>query len=538
MSRISRRPARSIRRSRTRTLATILIAMVGVLGAIPATSAQAATGSAPSCDPSTISAELHLSGATVTAATLNTTGSFTAPGTTRPIIGLPSFCDVSLVQTDQAGNHINVEIWLPSPWNGDFQGVGGGGYSCGVTWTALATAIRQRYAAASTDCGHSDTTGAFALNPDDTLDNPLIVDFASAGIHDMTVDGKAVTTAYYAHRSQYTFFNGCSTGGREGLMEAQRFPADYNGIVSGAPAINWTKFIPSEIWPELVMQQSNDFLPTCKENAFTESVIKACDADDGVTDGVIGDPSECHWNPMSLVGLRTPCGTITRTDAEVVSKIWQGPVSTAGKQLWFGLEPGASFAGLAGTTTTSGVTTGAPFGIADVWLGDWLQRNPSFDWHTLTFQRFDQLFARSVAEFSDVIATDNPDLSAFRKAGGKIVIWHGLADQLIFPNGTINYYQRVQQAMGGAAKTDQFARLFLAPGAVHCGSGAGPAPSDPLGALVSWVAKGTVPTQLAADVTDAGTGVTTQSRILCSYPATARYTGHGSTNDAANFRCR
>lgn len=476
---------------------------------------------------------------TVTAASLVTSGSYTPPGS-ESLTGLPAFCNVSVVQRDASGNPMNIAVWLPtSSWSHSFQGVGGGGYSCGISWSALASAIQSGYAAASTDCGHSDSTGAFALNPDNSLNTALIDDFASVGIHDMTVDGKAVTETYYTNTLRYTYFNGCSTGGREGLMEAQRYPTDYNGIVSGAPAINWTKFIPAEIWPELVMMQNNDFLPTCKENAFTESVVEACDANDGVTDGVISDLADCHWNPAKLVGTKTPCGVITATDAAVVSKIWGGPTDVKGKQLWYGLEPGASFSGLAGTTTdSSGVTTPSPFFIAVAWLADWLQQDPTFDWTTVTYSTFVTLFDQSVKEFSSTIATDNPNLSKFQANGGKIIIWHGLADQLIFPQGTINYYQRVESTMGGARNTGTFARLFLAPGAQHCASAAGPAPSDPLSALVKWVQKGKAPSTLAADVVDPATGVTTKSTILCPYPTVAKYRGHGSTDDAANFSCR
>jgi feruloyl esterase len=156
---------------------------------------------------------------------------------------------------------------------------------------------------------------------------------------------------------------------------------------------------------------------------------------------------------------------------------------------------------------------------------------------TLTYAQFNRLFAQSVNEFSSVIATDNPDLSAFKKDGGKILLWHGLADELILPQGTINYYQRVQQAMGGAAATDTFARLFLAPGAQHCASAAGPAPADPLAAVATWVTKGQAPTSILATVTDATTGVVTLSRPLCVYPETAYYLGHGSTSVASNFAC-
>ena len=527
----------------------ILFSLAAALGALAGTaSAQdaaaprlaAAPGASPTaCSASAIQATLHLAHVTVGSAATVSGGSFTPPGAT-PITGLPSFCAAALAQTDSAGNTINIEVWLPAAWNGRFEGVGGGGYSCGISWSALAGGIQSGYATASTDCGvpaADELTGQWGLTSNNTLNWPLIDDFAYAGIHDMSVAGKAVTAGFYSHAPSYSYFDGCSTGGREGLMEAQRYPGDYNGIVSGAPAINWTQFIPSELWPELVMKQSHDYLPTCKENAFTEAVVKACGHADGTTSPFIADPADCHWNPARLVGLVTPCGTITATDARVMEQIWAGPTSTDGQKLWYGLEPGASLTGLAGTVTTDGVTSASPFPITVAWLQDYLKQDPSWNWQTLTYSQFDQLFAQSVSEFSATIATNDPNLSQFRKDGGKILIWHGLADQLIFPQGTINYYQRVQQAMGGARPTDSFARLFLAPGAQHCASAAGPAPANPLAAVVSWVEQGKAPASILATVTDPATGVVTLSRPLCAYPATARYTGHGSTNDARNFRC-
>jgi hypothetical protein len=523
-------------------LGTLLLGTALSATTAPATAAIAPPGPI-ACTTDAVSAALHLPHVSVHSATPVTTGSFTPPGATAPITGLPAFCDVALTHDDPAGNPMHIEAWLPANWNGRFQGVGGGGYSCGITYKApqtlgsLAAAVTAGYATASTDCGHSDLDGSFALTAGGTLNKPLIIDFASVGIHDMTVDGKALTTAFYRGAPSYAYFNGCSTGGREGLMEAQRYPADYNGIVSGAPAINWTRFIPAEIWPALVMNASHDFLPSCKETAFTTAVVAACDGLDGVTDGVIGDPGRCHWDPHTLVGANTPCGTITATDADVMAKIWQGPQTARGTFLWFGLEPGASLSGLAATTTTNGVSTADPFPISRAWLGTWLQRDPEWDWRTLTYGKFDRLFAQSVAEFSSTIATDDPNLSAFARGGGKILIWHGLADSLIFPQGTTSYYQNVQRINGGAARTDSFARLFLAPGAGHCLSAAGPAPNDPFTAVVSWVEHAKAPAAIPAALVDPTTGAVTRTRLLCAYPLVARYTGHGSTNDAANFRC-
>lgn len=468
-----------------------------------------ATFSGSRCNLAYLRTSLRLTDVSVDSAVVNSTGTFAQPGQ-QPLTGLPSFCDVSATQADPAGNPIHIDIWLPRAWNGRFEGVGGSVYACGPWYFEMAPAISVGYAAAATDCGVSPAdldTASWALNHGQ-LDWPLIRDFAYAGIHDMTVAGKAVARTYYPSPLRFSYFNGCSTGGREGLTEAQRYPADYNGIVAGAPAINWTRFIPAEIWPQLVMSQSGDFLAPCKEAAFTDAAVQACGSG-----GVISNPSACNWNPAKLAGVSTPCGVITAQDAAVMTKIWQGPVNAQGRRLWYGLERGASLAGLA--------TAGQPFPVTVSWLGTWLQRNPSWDWRTLTYAQFDRLFQQSVRDFSGLFASNNPNLSAFKKDGGKIIIWHGLADQLIFPQGTVRYYNQVQRAMGGPARTDSFARLFLAPGAAHCASGAGPAPAgpaQPLDSLVNWVEKGKAPNTIPTTMIDPATNLVTQARPLCLYP--------------------
>jgi Tannase and feruloyl esterase len=273
--------------------------------------------------------------------------------------------------------------------------------------------------------GVSSLTGSFALDGSGRLNWPLIEDFSYRALHDLAVVGKAVTAAYYGTAAHYSYWNGCSTGGRQGLAEAQRYPADYNGILAAAPAINWQKFIPAELWPELVMLQSGDFLPQCKFAAFQTAAINACDkVGDGVADGVIGDPLACKFDPTSLVGTSTPCGTITAQDAAVVAKIGEGPRTTDGDFLWYGLTWGASYGGLANTTTSGATTVGAPFPIALAHLGTWVQQNPpvslggTWDWTTLTSDQYDQLFQQSVEMYSDVIGTDNPDLDAFKRRAG------------------------------------------------------------------------------------------------------------------------
>ncbi|GAA4663279.1 MULTISPECIES: tannase/feruloyl esterase family alpha/beta hydrolase [Amycolatopsis] len=508
------------------TLAALTVASTAVVATADPQSTQAR------CSAGYLAAGLNIPRLKVDSAVLDTTGSYVPPGSTTAITGLPGFCAVNLTQTDPAGNPIHIAVWLPTNWNGRFQGVGGGGFSCGIGYSTgshvspgLAETIKNGYAAAGTDCGvplGDAVSGRWALDSNGRLNQPLIEDFASAAIHGMTVVGKAVTQRFYPDQIRYSYFTGCSTGGREALMEAQRYPADYNGIVSGAPAINWTSWVPAALWPPLVMKQLNDALPSCKEDAFTQAVVKACDGDDGITDGIIGDPASCDWNADELVGESTPCGTITATDAAVMNKIWKGPELTGGLPLWYGLTRGASPSMIAGTTTANGVTTPEPFGLPVAWLGTWLQRNPDWDWRTLTYDRFSQLFAQSRLQFSSTLDTNDPDLSAFNSNGGKILMWHGLADQLIPPQGTVDYYRDVQRTVGG---TSSFARLFPAPGAAHCANAAGPVPDDPVAAVAAWVEHGQAPQSIPATLTDPATGAVTLSRQLCAYPLVARPTG-------------
>jgi hypothetical protein len=330
----------------------------------------------------------------------------------------------------------------------------------------------------------------------------------------------------------HSYFNGCSTGGRQGLMEAQRYPGDYDGIAAGAPAINWTKFHPAQFWGQLQMLLADNVVPPCELAAATQAATAACDARDGVTDGIVGDWRGCRFDARTLIGTVTACGTITATDAELINKIWEGPRGVDGEFLWYGLERDAPLAAL--NNSSGGV--GLPFFVGLEWFRYWLRQDPAWDWRTMTYEQYLLLFQQSVLQYQAVIATDDPDLSAFRDAGGKVVFWHGTADPLIFFRGSLDYYQRLEEKMGGARRTEQFARFFVAPGVGHCGGGQGAAPVDPLDAVVRWVEDGRAPNLLAGQRTDsAGTVVLT--RPICRYPLVARYKGHGDSADAKNFIC-
>jgi pimeloyl-ACP methyl ester carboxylesterase len=471
-------------------------------------------------------ATLSLPGATVTAAHESPAGNYTPPQG-PPLANLPAFCRVALTVAPQ----IQIEVWLPKDtWNGRYRGEGGGGYAGQISYGGLAAGIRAGYATASTDTGHpASAGGTFALNADRTLNMQLIGDFAERSLHELALKAKAVIRAYYGMAPSHSYWNGCSTGGRQGLVAAQRFPEEYDGLVIGAPAINWDRFIPSELWPHIVMNKTvGGPIITTKLNAVTKAAVAACDPGDGVADGIINDPRKCNYDPAALVCKpgddASTC--LTSLEADAIRKIWNGPTSAAGERLWFGLERGASLNFLGGSN---------PFPIATTHFQHWIRQDPSFDWRTLNETDFEADFRVSQRKFGDVIGTDDSNLAAFRKRGGKMIIWHGEADQLIFPRGTVNYYERVVAANGGAQQVNEFTRLFMAPGVGHCAGGDGPNPVGTFEAVVNWVEKGVAPnTILASRRRDDGTMLT---RPLCPYPTTAKWTGKGSTDDAANFTC-
>jgi hypothetical protein len=321
-------------------------------------------------------------------------------------------------------------------------------------------------------------------------------------------------------------------------MEAQRYPGDYDGIAAAAPAIHWDRFMVAQLWGELQMLLAGTFIPQCEMAAVNAAAVTACDGLDGVTDGIIGDWKGCDFDARSMIGTVTTCGTITETDADIINRIWEGPRDQAGGFLWHGLLPGADLGPLNFTLTApDGTTTGIPFLFSLNHFVYWLARDPGFDWTTLTLDAYVDFFNQSVAEFDDVIGTGDTELSPFREAGGKIVAWVGTYDQLIYPQGSIDYYERVVAQMGGLAKTKNFFRFFIAPGVAHCAGGVGAAPADPFGALVNWVENGKPPRTLLGVRRDT-TGNVVMSRPVCHFGENAVYLGHGDTNVAKNFVCR
>jgi feruloyl esterase len=324
-------------------------------------------------------------------------------------------------------------------------------------------------------------------------------------------------------------------------MEAQRHPDDYDGILADAPAVNWDEFEVATLWPQVVMNNEKTYPSKCEFDAFTNAAVKACDSLDGVKDGLVDDPSRCDFDPRRLIGTKVACEgrelTITAADATVVRKIWDGPRTTSGKKLWSGVPVGADLSALAGVTEpdTDGNVAGAPFKVPADWVKLWVAKAPSLDISKITYSRFTQLFQQSQAEYDKVIGTDDPDLSGFRRSGGKLLTWHGLADQYIPAQGTVKYREQVERELGGTKRVDDFYRLFLAPGTSHCGLNGGDGSADGLAALTAWVEHGKAPKTLSATLIDDSRQSVT--RDLCSYPQVSRYNGYGDPAAASSFTC-
>jgi hypothetical protein len=441
----------------------------------------------------------------------------------------PGYCAITVTLTHAgAGDHVKVLVALPQQgWTGRLQALGGSAYAAGEFGAPLVQAVKDGYSAVTTDAGVlTGLDTSWALTAPGEVDRPLLTNFATRSVHEAAVLGKDVTQRFYHRPVTYSYWTGCSTGGRQGYAEAQDYATDFDGVLANAPAVHWTQFAVATLWPQVVMNQEHDFPSPCVLSAFRQAAITACDANDGVTNGVLDRPDECGYDPRSLIGTKVVCEgqevTVTAADAEVVRKIWAGPTDEHGRKLWDGLPKGADFTWL--------VETAPGFPVAVQWVQAFLEKQADFDTSKLTYGQFADLFRQSVREYDDVIGTADPDLSAFRRAGGKLLTYVGTADNLIPPGGALRYRAEVEHKMGDV---NDFYRLFLAPGVEHCGGGAGPTPTNPLGALVDWVEHGKAPATLAAATTDGK-----QTRDLCAYPRVSRYTGHGDPAAASSYRCR
>ncbi len=413
-----------------------------------------------------------------------------------------------------------------SGWNGKFEAVGNGGWAGSISIQALAGGVLRGYAVAATDTGHRERDGSFALHHPEKL-----IDFSYRAVHEMTMQAKAFVAAFYGKAPSTSYWDGCSTGGMQGLSEAQRYPADYDGIIAGAPANYMSHMLAQSLWvAHATLTDAARYIPPAKYPALHRAALDACDALDGVTDGVIDDPTRCHFDPKTIqcaAGDTVTC--LTAPQVEAARKIYAPATNPrTGAEIFPGLEPASElgWAGLAAGPT--------PMSIATDYFKFVVFENPAWDFKTFDFDK--DVAAADLPDHAVVNAID-PDLTAFFRRGGKLLMYHGWSDPLIAPRNSVNYYTRAVTASGGAAAVKDSIRLFMAPGVGHCAGGDGPSNFDKLSVLERWVEQKAAPDRIVVSRFAAGGG-TDRTRPLCPYPQVAVYSGTGSTDDAANFVCR
>ena len=475
---------------------------------------------------------LSLSNTTITAAQPVAAGPFTppaAPGAGGPPsvpLQLPPHCRVSAVARPSPDSNIEFEVWLPENWNGKFEAVGGGGWAGVISYPAMSVALQEGYATASTDTGHKGGNALFAIDHPEKL-----TDFAYRAIHEMTVQAKAIISAYYSRAPRLSYFNGCSTGGRQGLMEAQRFPEDFDAIVAGAPANYQTHLHAWDLSVSVpVLKDPQSAVKPGTLAILNQLARDACDAKDGIADGIINDPRACKFDPAVMLCREGDTRSqevgkcLTPPQLEAVKRVYAPAKTRSGEVVFPGKEPGSEtgWAGVLGGEQAPAVSTGS-FIVA--------YNDAKWDAKTFDLDRDLKLVDEKVGAPVNAI---NPDLRAFKARGGKLILYHGWNDTAISPGNTINYYSSVLSKMGG--KQDDFIRLFMAPGMQHCGGGPGPNQVNWMAALERWRESGIAPNQVEA-VHIANNSVD-MTRPLCAYPQQAIYKGTGSTNDAGNFICK
>jgi feruloyl esterase len=463
---------------------------------------------------------------------------------------MPAFCRVDGIAKPTSDSEIKFEVWLPvSGWNGKFEQVGNGGFAGSIPLAAMAEPLLRGYATAGTDDGHvggRDVSWAIG-HPE------KVIDFGYRAVHETSVQAKAIVREFYGKVPAQSYFVGCSDGGREALMEAERFPADFHGIVAGAPANNWTHLMFKGTLDErAVLDEPASYIPSSKLPVLQNAAVAACDALDGVKDGLIQNPRRCRFDPAVIrcKGVDGP-DCLTATQVEAAKKIY-GPVknSHTGAQISPGFSPGTEAVPANWQTWITGAGTGQlPLGafFANSFFSDMVFENPNWDFHTLNFDSDVKLTDDKLAS---ILNSTDANLKPFKARRGKLIQYHGWGDAAIPPQNSIDYFESVQLATGD---TKSFYRLFMVPGMSHCRGGLGAnvfgnglfveqsdSEHDVVMALDDWVVHDVAPDQIIATGFidgNPGKGVT-MTRPLCPYPQVAHYKGAGDTNTAASFTCQ
>jgi feruloyl esterase len=483
-------------------------------------------------------AKLVLPDTTITMAQTVATGEFKVPARSGgPGKGpeqsaaqapIPAFCRVTATLKPVSDSEIKIEVWLPlSGWNGKFLGVGGEGFAGTISYTGnamgLTDAVRRSYAAASTDTGHDASAsngGSFILGHPEKL-----IDYAYRAVHEMTVKSKAIVAAYYGVPARHSYFIGCSLGGRQALVEAQRFPEDYDGITAGAPSNPKTLQSAAQIWPAwLISKDPSRFIPADKYTMIHEAAIKACATPVGVNDGLIEEPDRCRFDPGTLLckGADGP-DCLTAPQVDLMRQIYAGPVNPRTKELIVQGVP------VGGELQLPMYTRKEPHLNALDTYRYAMYQDPNWDWRTLDYDSG----VAQVDKVLDPLMNASSNLKPFVDHGGKLMIYIGWTDYHN-PMGVARYYNEALKSVGSSKGRDSL-RLFFIPGMDHCGGGAGCDTFEKLGPIEQWVENGKAPEQILASKVIKGKVIRT--RPLCAYPKVAKYKGTGDINDAVNFVC-
>jgi feruloyl esterase len=494
-------------------LSSMLLA--GILAVVPCESLKSQSGR----DITITSAELVVAGPYRPTGGVNPAArSQSAPGA----VTLPEHCRVTAVLTPSTDSHIEMELWLPTTtWKGKFAAIGNGGWGGNITTPFMIPALIGGYATASTDTGHKGG----ASSADFALGHPeKVTDFAYRAVHEMTVKAKALINVFYGSPARFSYFVGCSAGGLQGMMEAQRFPEDYDGIVAGAPTYNLMQLSASQLvrQVEAIRDRAKRLTPE-KITLLAKSVVAACDADDGVADGIISRPDRCSFNPSTIAckaGDRPDC--LTPAQVETVNRAYAPVKAKNGATIY----PGSSRGFEPGMRMPE-----APMELHYTPFRYIAHQDPK--WDPMSFDLDADLALALKTNAKDIAATE-PDLSRFKARGGKLLFYHGWADPGPAPVSTVAYVEAVQEKLGG--KQDDWMRLFLMPGVGHCGGGVGPDQADFIGALDRWRDQSEAPSRI--DASRIRNGAVEMTRPLCPHPQVAVYNGKGNTNDAGNFSCK
>jgi len=436
-------------------------------------------------------------------------------------LSLPAHCRVAAVLSPSDDSHIEMELWLPDNWNGKFLALGNGGWAGSISFSAMALGLQSGYAVASNDTGHSGGSAAFAVSHPEK-----VVDFAWRAMHEMTVHSKTLIESYYERPPGLSYYQGCSTGGRQGMMSAQRFPEDFDAIIAGAPVYNQLALNAVQFHNMKTLIENRALaLSTEKVQLLHQAILASCEVNDGVADGFLNNPLSCAFEPQSLrCDDAQSSSCLTEAELTAVDSVFNGTYASNGELLYPGHAKGFEL----GWRIPAANSVPSALQIeATQYVG---YEDPDWDWREFELER-DLALVRSKAGFIEALDTD---LSEFKTRGGKILFYHGWNDPGPSPINTINYYNQVLATVDG--EHEDWLRLFMMPGMGHCRGGVGPDQANFLGALEAWVENGTTPERITASRIREGR--VDMTRPLCAYPEVASWDGKGDSNDAASYSCQ